>query len=173
MKKRIFILVLSFFLITSSNVFAGGLNLDTQTNDNINLDPIIIPLFSSNALDFVENASILSWLSFAGALFTVLILVFWIVRILIAGVQAVRSEGDTTKLQDSYTKLKSNFIGMGVTFLVPLVLSLVGAFFGIGTIFNWPESFQFCDENSQYRFYFEAFAKEGDVNSARTACGIN
>lgn len=173
MKKIIVFVTILVFSFSPAMLFANGLDLETDRGNNIDLEPIVIPLFSSNALDFVENASILSWLSFAGALFTVLILIFWIARILLSGVQAVRSEGDTTKLQDSYTKLKSNFIGMGITFLIPLVLSLVGAFFGIGTIFNWPESFQFCDENSQYRFYFEAFAKEGDVTSARSACGIN
>jgi hypothetical protein len=60
---------------------------------------------------------------------------------------------------------------MAITFLIPLFLSLIGAFLGIGSIFQWPQSFQLCD-NPEYRFYFEAYAKTGSQSEAEAACGI-
>lgn len=162
------IFVLGLLLTFSTKLLAGGTDLETGSGIN----PIQIPLFSSTALDFVGNASIISWLAFAGSVVTVAILVFWVLRILISGVGALRSEGDQTKLQESYGKLKSNFTGMFITFLIPLILSIVGAFFGIGTIFDWPSSFQFC-ENSEYRFYFEAYLKTGSREQADYTCNIN
>lgn len=160
-------LIISLFLFMPVVLQAGG-DLDTGTG----LNEIVIPLFSSSLFGFAENASIISWLAFAGGLFTVIILAYWIFRILVSGIQALRSEGDPVKLQESYGKLKSNFIGMFITFLIPLVLSLIGAFLGIGTIFQWPTSFQLC-EDSEYRFYFEAYIVAGNEEDAKNLCNIN
>lgn len=170
MKKSIKLTILAVLALNLLPVLvrASGVEFETGTG----LQDIVIPLFDSNWFGFVENASILSWLSFAGAVFTVLILAYWIVRILLSGIEAIRSEGDPVKLQESYGKLKSNFIGMAITFLIPLFLSLIGAFLGIGSIFQWPQSFQLCT-NTEYRFYFEAYAKLGNTTEAETACGIN
>ena len=160
--------IISPLIFLTTFVSARGADFETNTG----LQEIQLPLFYSTSLDFVQNASVISWLAFAGSIFTIAILAFWVFRILVAGIAALRSEGDATKLQDSYSKIKSNFTGMFITFLIPLILSLVGSFFGIGTILQWPKSFQLCSESSIHRFYFEAFLKNGTEESAKAACGI-
>jgi hypothetical protein len=138
----------------------------------VDIEPIQIPLFGTTYMGFLSNASIISWLSFVGTLLTGIISVFWVFRILVAGVNALRSEGDQTKLQESYSQLRSSFIGIFITFLIPVILSIIGVIFGIGSILQWPESFQLCQEGSDYQFYFEALLKEGDKSSAESSCGI-
>ena len=75
MKKSIKLTILAVTAISLLPVLvhASGVEFDTGAG----LQDIVIPLFDSNWFGFVENASVLSWLSFAGAVFTVLILAYW------------------------------------------------------------------------------------------------
>ncbi len=130
--------------------------------DNFKLQPIIIPLFTSaNTVNF----SIFSWLAFAGGLATVGLVIFWVFLIIKAAIGALQSEGKPEGLAEAGNKVKSVFIGMLITFLFPAVLSVAGAFLGIGNIFQWPKMLSVCN-SSQYNYYFQAFLKEPDTAEA-------
>jgi len=64
---------------------------------------------------------------------------------------------------------------MFITFLVPIILSVVGVLLGIGTIFAWPKMFSSCnavsfDATQNYQYYFQAYLKEGEA-AADALCG--
>lgn len=121
------------------------------------IKPITIPFFPVfDAID-AKYYTVLSWLTFAAGVVIVLIIVFWIVRILLAGVNAIRSSGDPDKLQESYAQVKANLIGVGITFLFPIILTVIGAFLGIGSIFNWPKMFSGCEGSGNFEYYFQAY----------------
>jgi len=177
----IFVLIFSFAasIVVKAQTFDIG-GTGSGNEQAIDLNPIVIPLFNSGMFDFVSDASIFSWFAFLGGLLTIGMVAYWIVRILVSGVEALRSEGDQEKLQQSYAKLRANFIGMFLTFMFPAILSIIGFILGIGSIFNWPKMFTQCDytevrdeETVRYQFYFQAFLGPGDGSIEKTdaICG--
>lgn len=130
------------------------------------LKPITIQVFPQVTVGFNPTyATIFSWISFIGAIVSVLIFVFFFGRIIIASFRAVSSNGETEKLELSYKQIKANFFGAFITFLIPFVLSMIGAILGFGNIFTWPKMFSSCN-SEEYEFYFEAYLREGDSADA-------
>lgn len=142
-------------------------------DDNIGLQEIRVPIFSS-FIDFnTENASIFSWLSFIGALATIGLVVFWIFLLVKAGVKGIQSQGNPEALGEAFKQVQSVLIGAIISLIFPFVLSVIGLFFGIGTIFSWPKMFQFCEESSGVQFYYQALLDEsagGDKDVAEARC---
>jgi hypothetical protein len=176
-------ILLIFFLLTVLNlniVQAQTLDLrdigETGTGEDLfQLKPIEIVLFPSPA--FITNASLFSWLAYAGNLVVIGLFIFWIFKIIQAGIGALRSNGDQKQLEDSYKKVKANFIGIFITFLFPIILSAIGIVLGVGNIFQWPQMFSFCEVNTnldgteyQFNFYFQAYLRTGDKAIADAIC---
>lgn len=166
-------------------------------NEDVGLREIRVPIFSS-FIDFnTENASVLTWITFLGGIFTVGLVVFWIYLIIKAGVKGMQSQGNAEKLSEAFKQVQSVLIGAALTLIFPLFLSLIGLFLGIGTIFSWPKMFQFCDQSAlssynqsqqslteqfnseqvaksiNYQYYFQALLGENNQsNIADQVCGL-
>lgn len=159
-KTKIFTILTSIFLLLPALIInAQTLNpsLDTGLNDSVGIGVITIPFFPVFDKINSKYATIFTWITFIADILIVLVIVFWIVRILLAGIEAIKSEGDQTKIQEAFAKLQSNLVGIGMTFLVPIVLTAIGFLLGIGSIFNWPKMFSGCEASSKHEYYFQAF----------------
>lgn len=149
--------------------------LDAGTS-TVGLDPIIIPFFPVFGTINAEYFTVLSWITFIAGILVILVIIFWILRILMAGLDAIRSEGDQEKLKTAFQKLQSNLVGMGITFLIPIILTVIGFVLGIGSIFNWPKMFSGCP-NTEYEYYFRAYfnapENENPTDFATGVCGLD
>jgi hypothetical protein len=184
--KSFSVLVLSCLMILVMNFSGvlisaqdGSANLDSiipeDAANNIELEEISIPFFKQ-AFDFdTKYGTFLSWLGFFASLYTIGIVIFWIVYILRATVNAVRSSGEADKLANSYTQIKSVLIAAGLSILFPVALSLIGILIGAGSIFQWPKAFRSCPgddgRDPDYQYYFQAFlnVEQDDVD---VYCGL-
>lgn len=182
MKKILLIIIFSviFFVpVQAQDNRTGGLAnsssgcVNCGLDNNIGLQEIRVPVFSS-FIDFnTETASIFSWLSFLGALATIGLVVFWVFLLIKAGVKGLQSQGTPEGLADAFKQVQSVLIGAVISLIFPFALSLIGLFFGIGTIFSWPKMFQFCSESSGFQFYYQALLDEssgGDRSAAEARC---
>ncbi|MFS8130709.1 MAG: hypothetical protein ACMG57_01890 [Candidatus Dojkabacteria bacterium] len=181
--KKLFSLL--FFLTLTPGVLHA---LDAGTS-TFKLDTITIPFFPVFDAINPKYATVLSWVTYIADVVVILIIIFWIVRILLAGIEGIRSEGDQAKLQEAYKKLQSALIGIGITFLIPILLTLIGFLIGIGSIFNWPKMFSGCPgmpatydpvsgnrDEGTYEYYFQAYfdVKAGNDPAAYAAkCGLS
>ncbi|CAG1022496.1 hypothetical protein DOJK_01711 [Patescibacteria group bacterium] len=157
----------------------GGLINSTTSCVNCNIDDelalgeIRIPIFAS-FIDFdTNNASILSWLSFVGALATIGLVVFWVFLLVKAGVKGLQSQGNAENLAVAFKQVQSVLLGAAITLFFPVVLSVVGLLLGVGTIFSWPKMFQFCSDTTNYEFYYQALldkTQNTDAAAAEAAC---
>lgn len=168
--KKLFTIL--FFISFAAPLAVHALDAGTST---FGLDKITIPFFPVFDAINPQYATVFSWVTYIADVIVILIVIFWIVRILLAGIEGIRSEGDQAKLQEAFKKIQSNLIGIGITFLVPIVLTLIGFLIGIGSIFNWPKMFSGCPghpavyvngvrEEGTYDYYFQAYfdTKAGD-----------
>lgn len=148
-------------------------NSDTKDFDiddkvTVGVEPIHIPIFSSVIGFNTSTASVFSWIAFVGALATIGLVLFWVYLLVRAGIKGIQSQGSEEGLQEAYKKVRAVLVGAAITLAFPILLSIVGMFFGIGTIFNWPRAFQLCDVNTEkYDWYFQAlFDKEANPESS-------
>ncbi len=134
--------------------------LPEQISDKIK--PIEIPIFPIVVEGFdPKYSTILSWLSFAGVILTIIVLAIFIVRIVFLSYKMIVQGSEKEEVVgDVFKKFRLNFVGLIITFLTPIILSLIGGFLGIGNIFRWPKMFSSCS-GSEYEFYFEAYLREG------------
>mgnify|MGYP001420677732 len=176
MRTILFILVSSLLLAlpVSAQSNPGGIAnqsvtcVDCNVDNKVGIEEIRVPIFAS-FIDFnTENASIFSWVSFIGALATVGLVIFWIFLLVKAGVKGLQSQGNAEALGGAFKQVQSVLLGAIITLFFPFVLSVIGVFFGIGTIFSWPKMFQFCAESSGVQFYYQALLSD-DVNGDRSA----
>lgn len=174
MKSLILLTIISFLIFTP--VYAqgdrpGGLAdpdgcVNCEIDENVGLEELRIPIFN-NFIDFnTNNASIFSWISFAGALATVGLVIFWIFLLIRAGVKGMQSQGNQEGIAESFKQVQSILLGAGISLAFPIVLSLIGLLLGIGTIFSWPKMFQFCTESSGFQFYYQALLDSSLPESA-------
>jgi hypothetical protein len=171
--------IITFLLVVFPNVvvFAqdGSADLESivpeDTSDKVGLEEISIPFFKQS-FDFTSDYdTVLSWLGFFASLYTIVIVIFWIIYILRATVRAVRSSGDSEKLSGAYTQIKSVLLAAGLSILFPVLLSLIGIFIGAGSIFQWPKAFRSC--NDQYQYYFQALLNAPDDADIDALCGVD
>ena len=178
----IFVFSLMFVLPLSAQVNrAGGVAnssgcVNCTLDNNIGLEAIKVPIFSS-FIDFnTQNASIFSWVAFIGSLATVGLVIFWIFLLVKAGVAGLQSQGNPEALALAFKQVQSVLVGAAISLFFPFVLSVIGVFFGIGTIFSWPKMFQFCNESSGVQFYYQALLDKdikGDKTKADAKCNAS
>jgi len=167
--KQMFVAILSilFIFVSVPVVYAENVELgeigDYDIDQSIDLQTIKIPVFSTMSLDF-SHSTFESWLSFAINIVLVLVLIFWISKIVFAGAQAMKSE-QGEEMTKAWDKIRATYSGIGLTLLVPLILTIIGIFIGAGPIWAWPMAFRSCDGNSEYKYYFQALLREEDPES--------
>ena len=163
MRKIIISITILIFSVSLylSPILAQGRVDDTDFDTETGLGTIEIPFF--NQLDFGDTAgfTIISWLSFIGALLSLAIFIYWVFLLVSAGLKALRAEGDSEKIQQGFKETKSTFIGVSIALMFPILLSIIGAIVGVGAIWQWPQAFQTCD-NANYDFYFQAFSDNAE-----------
>jgi hypothetical protein len=173
------ITLFSSFSLSLISAQDGSADLDSiipeDAASNVGLEEISIPFFKQ-AFDFdTKYGTFLSWLGFFASAYTIAIVIFWIIYILRATVNAVRSSGEAEKLANSYTQIKSVLIAAGLSILFPVALSLIGIVIGAGSIFQWPKAFRSCPGDNgrdpDYEYYFQAFlnVEQDDVD---VYCGL-
>ncbi len=140
------------------------INLPSQLGNK--LDTIRIPTFIDFSALELGSATVFSFLAFLGTVATVALVAFWIYRIVRLGIEGIQSEGKPEKIQELIKKLQSILLGVFMTFLFPLILSIIGIFAGVGTIFNWPKMFRACPASSTYEYYFQAYLNIGGVDTS-------
>jgi hypothetical protein len=160
-------IVLLLFAYTKA--YATGAIEDVNASE-YGLRPIRIPIFDTLFTDISSYNTVLSWVTYAAAVLVSGVVIYWIYKIIRAGVQAIQAEGDDAKITEARQRLQAALTGVAFTLLVPIVLSFVGIIFGFGTMFQWPKSFSGCKDASQYDYYFQAFAQEESEQAATRAC---
>lgn len=145
-------------------------DVDITIDDKVTagIEEIRIPIFTSVIGFNTSTASVFSWIAFVGSLGTVGLIIFWIYLLVRAGINGMQSQGSDEALAEAFKKVKAVLVGAGTSLAFPIILSIVGAFFGIGSIFNWPRAFQLCDINTEkYDWYFQAlFDKDANPQSS-------
>ena len=160
---------LKYILTTLQN---GTITLPEEVGSK--LETITIPTFVDFGPLIGSSSTIFSFLAFIGSLATVGIAIFWVYKIVRLGIDGIQSEGKQEKLQELTKRLQNIFVGVFMSFLFPVILSIVGIFAGIGTVFEWPRMFRSCNSPS-YEYYFQAYlAKEGQTatQQADAECGF-
>jgi hypothetical protein len=160
-----------FLLFAFTKAYANtGFDSSNIEGSDYGLQQIRIPIFDTLFTDISSYNTVLSWVTYAGAVLVSLVVIYWIYKIIRAGVFAIQAEGDDTKITEARQRLQAALSGIAFTLLVPIVLSFVGVIFGFGTMFQWPKSFSGCQDTSEYDYYFQAFAQEASAKDATEAC---
>lgn len=147
-------------------VYAQNQDQDITVDPNIGLKEIRIPFFPQVNTITSEYASFLSWASFLANSAILIMIFFWIYRIIRAGILVMQKSADSEALAEAWKRSQSVFIGAGFSFLVPIVLSIIGIAINVGYVWDWPLAFRNCDGSSDYEYYFQAlneFGKDPNV----------
>lgn len=152
----IFILAPFLFL---ERVNAQPVDADTtfRTDSEIGIGVITIPFFNQPLGPGGEYATLFSWVSFFGVIFTLGIIIFWVFLLLKAGIKAFQSEGTPEGLSEAYKQAKAVFIGAGLSLAFPVLLTVLGLVLGVGGIWTWPKAFRDCPNSPDHNFYVQAF----------------
>ncbi|GIW58878.1 MAG: hypothetical protein KatS3mg086_163 [Candidatus Dojkabacteria bacterium] len=156
-KFKILLFLIVFFVIpplVSAQNDSNSLEFNTGEVGE-GLDPITISFFPQVTLIDAEYASFLSWLSFIANIAILALVLFWLYKIFFAGIEAMRGGGESEKLIESWKKVRAVIFGATISFLIPIMLSIVGAFLGVGAIWEWPLAFRECKDD-RYDYYFQA-----------------
>lgn len=181
-----------FFILVALVMGAFPIAYAQSTENNIDIglpevqiSPITIPLFGA-PID-LGNFSIYSWAVFLGGIIFALIIAYWIFLFVRTGIEAMQSNGKPEALAEVGKKARSILISAALTFLVPLILSIIGVIMGIGNVLAWPKMFSLCSTTTvidptfhttevsnsfgQKSFYFQYYIE--DPNTADSKCFIN
>jgi|GEM_PF-4490610 len=115
---------------------------------SVELCPIRFPLFLS--LDQAKNFSIYSYVALVVSLIFVFLIMFWIFKIIASAVAIVQSQGDSGKMAESIKNIQAIFIGLTTMFVFLGVFTIIGLFFNLGSIFEWPKKLSICKEGQFY-----------------------
>jgi hypothetical protein len=169
----ILLFVLVFFSLTiqvsaqSSRGSSGDSNTNLDIDDSIDIKPITVPVFRGVDLLPGKYATILSWLSFVGTVFSVGLIAFWIFLLVRAAFGAAKSEGSEEGLGTARKRVQSTFIGAAVSIIVPAIISFVGVLLGLGPLWNWPIAFRDCPNSPDgSEFFFQEVIKWSNAGTA-------
>lgn len=147
MKKALIILtILSSSIILATQPVAAQITVDPDLSGG--LKPITIPTFFS--LEEIEHFSVFSYIALGFSLFFIGLTIYWVFLIIRNAVKILQSEGDDGKIKDGTKAIQSIFIGIGIMFGFFVVLFVVGSFFGMGSIFEWPKKLSICSTGKLY-----------------------
>jgi hypothetical protein len=80
-------------------------------------------------------------------------LAIWVIMIILAAITIIRSNGESDKIKQGITKIKTMLIASSILGMFFVVLSLVGSMFGFGTPADWGNTLSQCGGYSG-PFYF-------------------
>lgn len=165
MKLKILLFTIIAFLSFTFDVWAQD-GVDELEFDlgNTGLGEIRISYFPQIRLIDTQYSTFLSWLSFIANIAILLLIIFWIYRILLAGIGAMRGGGEPDKLQESWKQIRSVFLGITFTFIIPILLIVIGFILGLGPIWDWPLAFRECKNSDEYDYYFQALQALDESN---------
>jgi hypothetical protein len=165
--------------ILQNTIIAQSNDTSLDIDERIGLEPITISFFNQIDLGPDQYYTIFSWVSFVATMFTIGLVIFWIYLVLRAAFGALKSEGDSEQLAESFAKVKSAFIGASMALLFPILLSVFGFIFGLGPLWSWPSGLRSCPNVEESAFYFQEVLRQADtgvqdpVDAAERSCGIN
>lgn len=99
------------------------------------------------------NFSLVSWVTFAVNLGIFGLFIYWIFLIIKSGFIIISSAGNPDKLQEGVKQIRAVLTSLAALFVFIIILIIAGNFFGIGSIWDWPNSFRQCS-NFDNKFYF-------------------
>ncbi len=179
-RRLIVLIALSFITIS----LAFGTSIYAQSNElpvdsTIGVKEIKIQVFKLPSIDGAASYTIISWLSFAGIILTIGIILFWVLLILRAAFGVYKKSDDPEGMAEAITKMKSLFIGVALAFAFPIVMTIIGTILGIGSFWSWPVAFQECNgtnpnNGEEYTYFYQAVlgAPEGSQDPIRFAYTI-
>jgi hypothetical protein len=100
-----------------------------------------------------QRFSILSWLSLAVNVIIIGVILYWIGLVLKGALTIVSSAGAPDKVAAGLQQIQAVLKSIAAMFIFLLIVILFGNFFGIGSVWQWPESFSQC-ANYDNKFYF-------------------
>lgn len=165
---RILVLLVALQVFFSPAVYAAG---EIVVNPSSNPDAIEglgsynIPTFLD--ISAIKNFSIFSYLSLFLQVVIVFMVVYWIVKVIRAGVGIIQKS--ESGFEDARKKFTAVFTSIAILFLFIVIISLVAAFLGIGNFFQWPKFLSVCntkDSNGRQQYYFSVFAKNSSKSNA-------
>lgn len=99
------------------------------------------------------NFSLISWVTLGMNIFILGLLVYWVILIIGAVIKMIGSLGNAEKIAEAGSQIGAVLKSIAALFIFLLIMILVGNFFGIGNIWDWPNSFRQCS-NYGNKFYF-------------------
>lgn len=156
-KVLITVLVLLGSQVFSASAAASGI---TIPDPGVGLKPITIPTFLS--LDQIANFSVLSYFSFLLAIAFLGVMLLWVVLVVRAAIDYLRSQGDEKMIEGSTKRISNVFASVTILFVFIVVITVVANFFGIGNFWEWPKSFSLCNGNLSRdpgAYYFNYFLR--------------
>lgn len=168
-------LILSFTSLATNVVGQSvDFNEDFNIDDNIGLEQIKVPFFPQLALD-TKYSTTMSYVSFGFNIILLGIVAFWIIKIVMTGIKAMKNATNQEGLQEAAKKVRAVLEGAALTFLFPIILIVVGAFFGLGAVWNWPLAFRECNttiNGKEVQYYYQAIGLLESKEEADSMCFI-
>ncbi len=168
-------LILSFTFL-STNVVGQSVdfNEDFNIDDNVGLEQIKVPFFPQLALD-TKYSTTMSYISFGFNVVLLAIVIFWIIKIVMTGIKAMKNASNQEGLQEAVKKVRAVLEGAALTFVFPIIIVVVGAFLGLGAVWNWPLAFRECNttiDGKEVQYYYQAFGLLDSKEEADSVCFI-
>lgn len=159
--------VFTFLFVGLRGVAAQSFQV-VDGGSQIGLQPIKLPFFLNPSQ--ISAATPFTYITLALNLVYVGIMLMWVFYIVRSAVQIMQSQGDSKVMETATKKIQNVFAGAASLFLFFAVLSLVGAFFGIGNFFEWPKSFSKC-QNGEY--YFEVVLSSPQIFTETSGANVD
>ncbi len=175
--KKIFLIISLFTFWTILAIPVAAQTVDLNENIDLGsglggLDTITIPYFPQLSIDSRYQTTF-SWISYILVWILVGIIVFWIYKILRAGIKAMGAGDNQEQLQAAFNEVKSVLKALAISFIFPIFLSVLGVLLGYGFVWDWPLAFRSCEGSGEFEYYYQAFAQLETKEEADAVCGIN
>lgn len=121
---------------------------ENHPDECINLGPIELPLFVS--FEFIENFTIFSYLAVALNFLFLGVGLLWIILVVRAGIEYLRSYGDEGVIGASKKRISAVVASISMLFFSLVLLVLVGSFLGLGNFLSWPKKLSQCEDGTLY-----------------------
>jgi len=94
-----------------------------------------------------------------------ILFVVWIGLIIYAGIKYIASSGNPEQMQGGLKIIQNIIIGIAIFFGFIVVVSIFGAFTGVGNVFEWSENLAQCGESGEFYFTIRERAINSYINS--------
>lgn len=150
-------------LVSAQTDDSPGIIIDPPNNPILEgIQPIKIPTFLS--LEQVRSFSIFSYVALGMQLLFFGIFMYWIFLVFKAAVGIIKAQGESKPLEEGGRQFGAVF--WSITFMIGFfaVLMLTAAFFGFGSILEWPKMFSRCTNDTYGQYYFQVVQRVTSSN---------